>query len=44
MKKIKTEKELSQILLDDPPMPPGVIDTSGYGNLGFDLAVAKPTA
>ena len=27
MKIIKTEKELSQILLADPPMPPGVINT-----------------
>tara|TARA_B100001057_G_C22519383_1_gene821217 strand:+ start:484 stop:795 length:312 start_codon:yes stop_codon:yes gene_type:complete len=41
MKKIKTEKELSQILLDDPPMPPGVINTSGYGNLGFDCGCGK---
>lgn len=41
MKKIKTEKELSQILLDDLPMSPGVINTSGYGNLGFDCGCGK---
>ena len=41
MKIINTEEELSQILLADPPMPPGVINTSGYGNLGFDCGCGK---
>ena len=36
MKVIKTEEELSKIMLEDAPMPPGVINTSGYKNLGFD--------
>ena len=36
MKKIKTEKELTEVFHNDNPMPPGVIDTAGYKNLGFD--------
>tara|TARA_B100000686_G_C16607757_1_gene872131 strand:+ start:68 stop:376 length:309 start_codon:yes stop_codon:yes gene_type:complete len=41
MKKIKTEKELSEFMLGEPPMPPGVIDTTGYGILGFDCGCGK---
>ena len=36
MKKIKTEKELTEMMMQDPPMPPSVMDTTGYGNLGFE--------
>ena len=36
MKVIKTEEELKEVFHDDNPMPPGVIDTAGYRNLGFD--------
>ena len=36
MKIIKSEEELKEVFHDDNPMPPGVIDTAGYRNLGFD--------
>ena len=36
MKVIKTEDELTGVMMEDSPMPPGVIKTSGYSNLGFD--------
>ena len=36
MKVIKSEEELKEVFHDDNPMPPGVIDTAGYRNLGFD--------
>ena len=36
MKVIKTEDELTGVMMEDSPMPPGVINTSGYSNLGFD--------
>ena len=36
MKKIKTEEELTEVFHNDNPMPPGVINTAGYKNLGFD--------
>ena len=44
MKKIKSEKELTELLLEDPPMPAGVIDTTGYRNLGFDCGCKKTHA
>ena len=36
MKIIKTQEDLSKEMLEDNPMPPGVINTSGYSNLSFD--------
>lgn len=36
MREIKTEKELTELMMEDPPMPPSVIKTEGYGNLGFE--------
>ena len=36
MKEIKTEKELNKVLFEDAPMPPSVMDTTGYGNLGYE--------
>ena len=36
MRDIKTEKELTKLMMEDPPMPPSVINTAGYGNLGFE--------
>ena len=41
MKRITTESELQEIFHNDNPMPPGVIDTSGYGNLGFECGCGK---
>ena len=36
MREIKTEKELTKMMMEDPPMPPSVMNTTGYGNLGFE--------
>ena len=36
MKVITTEEELSSAMTEDNPMPSGVINTSGYLNLGFN--------
>ena len=36
MREIKTEKELTKLMMEDPPMPPSVMNTTGYGNLGFE--------
>ena len=36
MREIKTEKELTKLMMEDPPMPPSVMNTEGYGNLGFE--------
>tara|TARA_B100000427_G_scaffold257664_1_gene221481 strand:- start:86 stop:394 length:309 start_codon:yes stop_codon:yes gene_type:complete len=41
MKEIKTEKELTEMMMQDPPMPPSVMDTTGYGNLGFECGCGK---
>ena len=41
MKIIKTEDELTELLMDDPPMPAGVINTTGYKNLGFDCGCGE---
>lgn len=41
MKEIKTEKELTEMMMQDPPMPPSVINTTGYGNLGFECGCGK---
>tara|TARA_E500000178_G_C16534383_1_gene535848 strand:- start:203 stop:511 length:309 start_codon:yes stop_codon:yes gene_type:complete len=41
MKVIKSEKELTEVFHNDNPMPPGVINTTGYGNLGFDCGCGK---
>jgi len=32
MKVIKTEKELNEVLFEDTPMPPSVMNTTGYRN------------
>lgn len=36
MRKIKTETELEEVMMEDTPMPAGVINTGGYRNLGFE--------
>ena len=41
MKEIKTEKELTEMMMQDPPMPPSVMDTTGYGSLGFECGCGK---
>ena len=41
MRVIKTEKELTEMLMQDLPMPPSVMDTTGYGNLGFECGCGK---
>ena len=41
MREIKTEKELTTMLMEDPPMPPSVMNTSGYGNLGFECGCGQ---
>ena len=41
MRVIKTEKELSEAMLEDPPMPTSVMKTSGYGNLGFECGCGE---
>jgi hypothetical protein len=41
MKIITTQEDLSKNMLEDKPMPAGVINTSGYSNLGFDCGCGK---
>ena len=41
MKEIKNEKELMEAMQEDAPMPPSVMSTGGYGNLGFDCGCGK---
>ena len=36
MRDIINEKELTKLMMEDPPMPPSVMNTTGYGNLGFE--------
>ena len=41
MKKITTDSGLQAVFYNDNPMPSGVINTSGYGNLGFECGCGK---
>ncbi len=41
MKEIKNEKELMEAMQEDAPMPPSVMSTGGYGNLGFDCGCGE---
>lgn len=41
MKIINTEDELNEEMRNDAPMPPGVIDTKGYRNLGFECGCGQ---
>ena len=41
MKEIKNEKELTEAMHEDAPMPPSVMSTGGYGNLGFDCGCGE---
>ena len=41
MKKITTDSGLQAVFHNDNPMPSGVINTSGYGNLGFECGCGK---
>ena len=35
MRIIKTKKEYTEAMQEDIPMPPSVMSTGGYGNLGL---------
>ena len=41
MREIKNEKELMEAMQEDAPMPPSVMSTNGYGNLGFDCGCGE---
>ena len=41
MKEVKTEKELSELMMEDTPMPAHVMKTEGYNNLGFECGCGE---